>query len=368
MKILYLSHKYDYGKIERGYSFEHYNFFDTLYNTGNEIVYFDFRQLTQKLGKEKMNQLLWSVWQQEKPDLLFAFMSENELDPKIIKKISDSQKTITINWFADDHWRFENYSQYWAASYNWVVTTDLEAVGKYEKIGYHNAILSQWGCNHFLYRPQQLPFLYDVSFVGQAYGERKKIIEKLKAEGVRVQVYGQGWNTGRLSQEEMINLFSQSRINLNLANASIKSGNRWLNLIDRKALYAPGIQRYWRKVRSNLPEFFFNSRPIYQIKGRNFEVPGCGGFLVTDYVAGLERYYELQKEIVCYQYDRDIFSKIVHYLINHDLAQAIAKAGYQRTINEHTYVHRFNQIFEAMGVSERFSLIAQKGSCKEILE
>ena len=40
--------------------------------------------------------------------------------------------------------------------------------------------------------------------------------------------------------------------------------------------------------------------PLKQIKGRNFEIPGCGGFLLTDYVPGLERYFQIGEEIVCY--------------------------------------------------------------------
>jgi len=51
MKILYVAPKYDYGKYKRGFSFEHYNFLDTLYNTGNDIVYFDYMDILKKMGK-----------------------------------------------------------------------------------------------------------------------------------------------------------------------------------------------------------------------------------------------------------------------------------------------------------------------------
>ena len=45
MKILYIAMKYDYGDPQRGFSFEHYNFYDSLIkmnNGSNEIVYFSF--------------------------------------------------------------------------------------------------------------------------------------------------------------------------------------------------------------------------------------------------------------------------------------------------------------------------------------
>ena len=42
MKILYAAMKYDYGERERGLSFEHCTFFESLRGLGYEIVYFDF--------------------------------------------------------------------------------------------------------------------------------------------------------------------------------------------------------------------------------------------------------------------------------------------------------------------------------------
>ena len=35
---------------------------------------------------------------------------------------------------ADDHWRFENYSKYWAKNYTYYVTTDRDSLNKYKKI------------------------------------------------------------------------------------------------------------------------------------------------------------------------------------------------------------------------------------------
>ena len=42
MKILYAASKFDYGIPARGYSFEHYNFYDSLVGMGHEVEYFDF--------------------------------------------------------------------------------------------------------------------------------------------------------------------------------------------------------------------------------------------------------------------------------------------------------------------------------------
>lgn len=366
MKILYVAPKYDYGKYKRGFSFEHYNFLDTLYNTGNDIVYFDYMDILKKMGKARMNNLLLETVRAEKPELMFVFLFEYELEPKAISQISKSGKVITVNWFADDHWRFDNYSRYWAPHFNWVVTTDFQAVSKYHSTGYQNVVLSQWACNHFLYRNLEFDPLYDVSFIGQAYGNRQTIIETIEKAGINVLTRGQGWASGRASQDEMIEIINRSRINLNLANASVQYTADWVRFIDRYALYTPGVKRIWRMARSLVTSSSARAQPIFQIKGRNFEIPGCGGFLITDYVKGLEEFYQPDKDIVCYNTVDELVKKIRYYLENEDLRRQIASNGLKTTLERHTYVHRFNQVFQKMGFDCNYSLDQEPGRCIEI--
>lgn len=366
MKILYVAPKYDYGKPERGLSFEHYNFFDSLFNMGNDIIYFDYISILKKRGKELMNALLLDVVEKENPDLMFVFLFEYELDPKIISQISKSGRVVTLNWFADDHWRFDNYSRYWAHHFNWAVTTDFSAVPKYQSIGYENVILSQWACNHFKYRNLEKESKYDVSFVGQAYGKRRRIVEAIQKSDVNILIKGHGWEAGRADQEEMIEIFNTSKINLNLSNASVNRVPGWVNFLDRFWLYTPGVKRVWRKARLMLSLGSAKADTVFQIKGRNFEVPGCGGFLLTDYISGLENYYQPDKDIVCYRDHRELLEKIRYYLENEELRRQIARNGYHTTLEKHTYVHRFNQIFQKMRLFCSYSLDSTPGSCREI--
>lgn len=366
MKILYVAPKFDYGIRERGFSFEHYNFFDTLFNMGNEIVYFDYIDILKKIGQTRMNNLLLETFEKEKPELMFVFLFEYELDPKIISRISNSGKVITINWFADDHWRFDNYSRYWAPYFNWVVTTDFEAVPKYHSLGIQKVILSQWACNHFLYKNLRLEASYDVSFMGQAYGNRREIIKSVETAGIPVLVRGQGWKSGRTTQDQMIEIINRSRINLNIANASVKYTSGLVKTFDKYALYNPILKRVWRKVRSLIPSGSSKSQPIFQIKGRNFEVPGCGGFFLTDYVKGLEEFYLPDEEIVCYRSTTELIEKIHYYLRHEELRNRIASNGFRATMEKHTYVHRFNHLFNKMGLECVYSLVQKVGQVIDV--
>ncbi|WP_414566578.1 MULTISPECIES: glycosyltransferase family protein [unclassified Anabaena] len=366
LKILYVGMKYDEGKPEQGYSFEHYNFYESLIKTGHEIIYFDFMSLLHQYGHLSMNSRLMEIVKVEKPDLMFTFLFTNELDPKIVREISENTDTITLNWFADDHWRFDNFSCFWAPCFNWVVTTAESALPKYAQMGYHNVIKSQWGCNHFLYRKLDLPLKYDVTFVGQPHSNRRQVIEALVQSGIKVHVWGKGWNTGRLSQVQMIEVFNQSRINLNLQNSFMvgrrnnyakRLASRCLDLIpygDRVKIKSNELYNKFQNflsVDSVLEQPKSHGQQNYaQIKGRNFEVPGCGGFVLTGKAENLEDYYQISKEVECFDNNDDLINQIKYYLKNEEQRIAIAKAGYERTLNEHTYVNRFNKIFQKIGL------------------
>lgn len=370
MKILYAAMKHDYGRPEQGYSFEHFNFYDSLVRMGHDIVYFDFFELMKVRGREWMNRRLREVVDAEQPDLMFAVMFQDELDPAVVESISSETPTTTLNWFCDDHWRFESFSSRWAHSFNWIVTTALDAVPKYEEIGYANAIKSQWAANHFLYRRLDLPTDVDISFVGQPHGNRREVIGALTERGLDVQAWGSGWEAGRLSQDGMIEMFNRSRINLNLPNASTDgeapppsqpAASRLLNAHPLgRALKRPlrpvahRVRRIAEARRTVVAEAPLTSTMLLpeQIKGRNFEVPGCAGFLLTGPADDLETYYRDGEEIVCFTDVDDAVEKARHYLAHEAERARIAAAGHARTLAEHTYERRFNEIFARLGLDQ----------------
>ena len=319
MKVLYVALKYNYGQPSQGYGVEHYHFYHTLVRMGHDILYFDM--MLMQHGRESMNKRLLEVAKREKPDLMFTVLHTNELEKTVVREISESPDTVTLNWFCDDLWRFDNYSRYWAPCFNGVITTAPSALPKYAHLGYSGVIKSQYACNHFLYRKLDLPLKYDVTFVGQPHSDRREIIQSLRDAGINVHAWGNGWKSGRLSQEEMIRVFNQSRINLNLSKASTPD---------------TGDDQYTE-----------------QLNGKSFEIPGCGGFQLSGSAGDLHNYYEIGKEVVCFEEVDDLREKIYYYLSNEDERAAIAQAGYQRTLRDHTYVHRFTNIFKRLGLPSK---------------
>jgi spore maturation protein CgeB len=379
MVILYVAMKHDYGRPEQGESFEHWNFYDSLARMGHTILYFDFMTLLRTRGREEMNRRLLEVARAEKPALTFSVLFRDEIDPDVVRRVPDASGGPTLNWFCDDVWRFEDFSRRVAPAFSWVVTTARSVLPAYARIGCGNVIHAQWACNHFLYRRQPgAPMKHDLTFVGQPHGNRRRIVEALRAAGLRVEVWGQGWDSGRIPQERMIEVFNQSRINLNLAQSSSppttrigRAGAAARRVVASALRSLPGgsqIKTAGRRVvravrgarlgagawggaaRASLEEPIAEGDLPSQMKGRNFEVPGCGGFLLTDPVEDLERCYEPGREIVLFRTLPELIDRARHYLTHEEERASIARAAYERTLREHTYVHRFCGIFKTVGL------------------
>jgi spore maturation protein CgeB len=89
---------------------------------------------------------------------------------------------------------------------------------------------------------------------------------------------------------------------------------------------------------------------VPQIKGRHFQVPACGGFVVTSMADDLDEWYAPGKEMIFYKDVDEMTEQIKHYLSHDAERQAIARAGYERTLRNHTYEKRFRAIFKTMGL------------------
>ena len=76
------------------------------------------------------------------------------------------------------------------------------------------------------------------------------------------------------------------------------------------------------------------------INYRTFETTGCGTFLLTNYTPGLEKLFDIGKEIVVYNDLNDLDNKVRYYLENEEEREKIAKAGYERSKKDHTYYER----------------------------
>ena len=193
LKILYCGLQHENYNPKRGLSFEYNNFYLPMKRLeGVDVIEHPFDRILE-VGKKKFNEELLAVVLKEKPDLLFAFMYTDEFDRDILLKIRNETDTKTIAWFADDYWRFFNYSRHWAHYFGWAVTSYSPAMPWYKDEGIENIILSQWGVDTEIYKPIDIPKDIEVSFVGQYKPGREKLLRFLGHQGIKVEAFGYGW-------------------------------------------------------------------------------------------------------------------------------------------------------------------------------
>lgn len=91
-----------------------------------------------------------------------------------------------------------------------------------------------------------------------------------------------------------------------------------------------------------------NNALNHDINMRCFEVTGSGGFLLTSRIDSLNELFVDGKEIVMYDSVQDAVNKCAYYLEHDEEREAIAKAGYERSLKEHKISDRVDVILNAI--------------------
>ena len=249
------------------------------------------------------------------PELILTVLLGYEIWLEMLDYLSRSLGVPVLNWGTDDSWKYAQFSRYVAAHVDCYATTSSQALEHAVRDGFKNWLLTQWAASDTRLA-QPLPAAecrYAVSFVGSAYGNRMRWIEMLRNHGIGVECFGHGWPNGAVSAAQVAAIVRESRISLNFGDS--------------------GLQ-----LRGVVP---YRSR---QIKARVFEVPGAGGFLLTQPADGLERCYRDREEIAVFDSDEELLSRIRYYLEHPDERDRVALAGHERTRREHTYTQRFVEL------------------------
>lgn len=79
---------------------------------------------------------------------------------------------------------------------------------------------------------------------------------------------------------------------------------------------------------------------------RLYEATGVGTLLITDYKDNLHTLFEPGKEVVAYTSAEECVELINYYLEHEEERKAIARAGQERTLTEHTYYERMKELVD----------------------
>jgi len=94
---------------------------------------------------------------------------------------------------------------------------------------------------------------------------------------------------------------------------------------------------------------------------RLFEATGVGTLLITDWKENLHEMFDLGKEVIAYRTPEECAELIQYYLEHEDEREQIARAGQQRTLREHTYYQRVQELVDIIeGHSRQPTAITQR--------
>lgn len=326
MKILHVSMKYDYGDPRRGLSYEYINFYKALQVVGYDIEFFDYMSTMQQHGKKEMNKALLKKINLFQPDVAIFSLYTDQIDVETV--LQARSYTHTFCFFHDDTWRIE-FTRRWARHFDVFSSPDYACKNIYPEIGLNNFYYFPFGVNENIYKPRSMPDkVYDITFVGGYNPYRAWLVKKIQKTGFKVEVFGFGWPNGVLEHDDMVRVFCESKINLNLSNST-----SW-------------DLRYLLSSPRGLLHLMRSSKTGEQMKARIFEINACNAFQLSYYVEGLEHCYEIGEEIGVYLSPDDLLKKLRFYLDRPALRERIAQRALQRTLLEHTYGKRFEELFQ----------------------
>ena len=306
MKALCCFGRHSYGEPSRGLSPEYVAFVPAIESLGYTVELFDSLERGLHQSYLELNVKLLKTILDLKPDLFFCVHLQCEIWTETLTAARSIPNIKMVCWATDDSWKYFQSSRFYAPYYDRIATTYDYMVGQYRSDGNRHVQLSQWAASKERLQPPVIngKYRYGVTFVGSAHGGRRRYIEALLTMGIRVECFGHGWEYGPVTADEMYTIFNSSAISLNFA----------------------------------------NSRGKNQIKARTFEVPGAGGFLLTDTAPGIEEFFELGEEIVCFEDIPDLAKKIRFYLDNLHIRDRVAERGFSRAARCHTYDARLAEL------------------------
>lgn len=253
------------------------------------------------------------------PDILIGQTWASFIDPVLFSELRNRYGTLVINIAMDDRHQYwgEKVDGLWGGTHGLIPHIDLALTAAPECVAWYQ----QEGCpalyfpeasDPAIYRPfPELPKQYEVSFIGGRYGVRERIVMALRAAGIEVAAFGNGWEGGRIATEDAPRVFAQSKIVLGVGTIG------------------------------HCTDFF-------ALKMRDFDAPMSGSLYLTHDNPDLRQLYAVGREIVTYQSLDDCIEQATYYLQHDQEREQVARAGYLRAINEHTWDRRFSTLFELL--------------------
>jgi len=341
------------------------NIRDTLVDMDHEVINFDYSlgefflnlektipghvEYSKKHKQKVVDAFLAQIKKthEEKPiDILLSYFYDHFMDSKAIEEVK-AMGIVTINYNCNASFQFDLIKDI-SPSFDHCLTVEDFKMDDYKAIN-ANPVYFQEAANINHYKPYDLEKVHDVVFIGQSYGDRSKLASYLHKNGVNLDVFGLGWRGYQATNKILLKnlfykIFNRKRIKVAL---NPKFVHDRLDFDDMVKLYSK------TKIAINFStcgNTHMDSDRVTQIRLRDFEAPACKVCYMTEYSKELEDFYDVGKEIICYESKEELLDKIKFYLNNDSARNKVAEAGYNRVIKDHSWQKRFEKLFNDIGL------------------
>lgn len=282
-----------------------------------KAINFSSRTHYYRQGKDKMNSRFIEILKKEKPDYLLVALGYDEFYPETLLKMREaSPNTITIAYFGDDEWRYEDWSRFYAPYFDYILITETDS-SEYDKDGIKNVNFVLGSNSTRVFKHMDIEKKYDVSFVGMPIVDRYDYLKFLHKNGIKVKIFGREWDKysdikeiygGFLSNEDYVKTMNQTKINLSFSKGML-----------------PG-------------------KKGGQIKGRVIECGLCKAFLLVESTERNIDFYKKHKELT-FKTKEELLEKVKYYLGREKEREKFAQLAYDFVIKTSSTESLFSAFF-----------------------
>ncbi len=346
---------------------------------GHELVRFDFPgwpddadEDWQRVGKPRTNERLLSAFRaasrQARVDLFYGYFYSSVAYPETIELIRQSG-VPTVNFSCNNVHQFDLVRDI-APRFDICVVPERAALADFKAVG-ANPVRIQLAANPRVYRPYPEPRMYDVTFVGQRYADRAEFLDYLARNGVDVRAWGAGWQTHKrvdlaqaraalalIEDERLDGIRRLVRQRLSRGPASDAADSVDTSFYGGPRLLQRDLVKNFSQSRLSLGfatagESHLSEKRLTHLRLREFEAPMSGALYLTEDQPELAEYFEPGKEVLTYADRQDLLDKARYYLGHQEESERIRRAGFLRARHNHTWQHRFRELFGVLGLRER---------------
>jgi len=298
-------------------------FIKAFRNQGINVRAINYRKMERLWGKWLTEKYLFSTFNRFRPQLVF--INTIDIPFKMLSQISGKTKVaiylpdlITLSDSSASSgfvtpYKEEMIERGKLADYFFI--TNQGQISFLKEQGIKNPIFITQGCDretHRIIKSKSQKWKSDVAFIGEAKKTERINFIKEVAKDFNLKVWGGEWKRHGLKCHKR-NVYPDEF-------AKICSGVKIILGIDT----------------SNQVEGYFSNRTWITL--------GCGGFLLTRYVPGLEKIFINKKHLVWYHSVEECLHLIAEYLKKDEERERISREGYHYVHEHHTYDHVVKRI------------------------